>query len=294
MERNDIQKISSETANIPVYKQSAEYAIEHDELPAYRESFRVNMACRDALESAIHESYHDYCLDTGKAAAQVAAQFGMERVAYVLANTVRAFDHDGRISRDNKAWAQTVPVCTDADEWGHERSRYFLVSQVNPGLVNLLVSREAHNVITTGGVEIAVQEWADDEKTKPFENLSGVMPNTTVTKIAEVKNTGASDAWVRVKVEKNIKLQGEGTPDTGLVELTLNTADWTEKDGYYYYSKPLKPGEITAPIFTAVTFKPDMGNEYQNATATVDVSAQAVQTANNGDTVMDAKGWPNS
>lgn len=141
MERNDIQKISSETANIPVYKQSAEYAIEHDELPAYRESFRVNMACRDALESAIHESYHDYCLDTGKAAAQVAAQFGMERVAYVLANTVRAFDHDGRISRDNKAWAQTVPVCTDADEWGHERSRYFLVSQVNPGLVNLLVSR---------------------------------------------------------------------------------------------------------------------------------------------------------
>ena len=121
MERNDIQKISSETANIPVYKQSAEYAIEHDELPVYRESFRVNMACRDALESAIHESYHDYCLDTGKAAAQVAAQFGMERVAYVLANTVRAFDHDGRISRDNKVWAQTVPVCTDADEWVRSR-----------------------------------------------------------------------------------------------------------------------------------------------------------------------------
>lgn len=152
---------------------------------------------------------------------------------------------------------------------------------------------KAHNVITTGGVEIAVQEWADDEKTKPFENLSGVMPNTTVTKIAEVKNTGASDAWIRVKVEKSIQLQGEGTPDTSLVELTLNTTDWTEKDGYYY-SKPLKPGEVTTPIFTAVTFKPDMGNEYQNATATVDVSAQAVQTANNGATAMDAKGWPNS
>ena len=141
MERNDIKKTSSETANIPVYKQSAEYAIEHDELPAYRESFRVNMACRDALEKAIHESYHDNCLDAGKAAAQVAAQFGMERMAYVLANTVRVFDHDGRISRDNKAWAQTVPVCTDTDKWGDDRNRYFLVSQVNPGLVNLLVSR---------------------------------------------------------------------------------------------------------------------------------------------------------
>ena len=117
------------------------------------------------------------------------------------------------------------------------------------------------------------------------------MPNTTVTKIAEIKNTGASDAWVRVRVEKNIKLQGEGTPDTSLVELTLSSNHWTEKDGYYYYTKALKPGEVTAPIFTAVTFNADMGNEYQNATATVDVFAQAVQTANNGATVMDAQGW---
>lgn len=151
---------------------------------------------------------------------------------------------------------------------------------------------KAHNVLTTGGVEITVQEWADEEKTKPFEDLSGIMPGMTVTKIAEIKNTGASDAWVRVKVEKNIKLQGEGTPNTALVELKLNAADWTEKDGYYYYTKALKPGEVTAPIFTAVTFNATMGNEYQNATATVDVFAQAVQTANNGDTVMDAQGWP--
>ncbi len=153
---------------------------------------------------------------------------------------------------------------------------------------------KAHNVITTGGVEIAISEWADEERTIPFEDLTGVMPGATVTKIAEVKNTGASDVWVRVKVEKNIKLSGEGEPDTELVELELNTADWTEKDGYYYYTKALKPGETTAPVFTSVTFNAEMGNEYQNAAAMVDVSAQAVQTANNGDTVTDATGWPNS
>ena len=151
---------------------------------------------------------------------------------------------------------------------------------------------KAHNVITTGGVEIAVQEWADEEKQTPFEDVTGIMPGMTVTKIAEIKNTGASDAWVRVKVEKNIRLQGDGTPDTGLVELKLNTVDWTEKDGYYYYNKILKPGEATAPIFTAVSFAADMGDEYQNAAATVDVFAQAVQTANNGDTVLTAQGWP--
>lgn len=150
----------------------------------------------------------------------------------------------------------------------------------------------AHNVITTGGVEITVREWADEDRQTPFEDLTGIMPGMTVTKIAEIKNTGASDAWVRVKVEKSIQLQGEGTPDTGLVELALNTTDWTERDGYYYYNKALKPGEVTAPIFTAVTFNAAMGNEYQNAAATVDVFAQAVQTANNGDTVLNAQGWP--
>lgn len=151
----------------------------------------------------------------------------------------------------------------------------------------------AHNVITTGGVDITLQEWADEGKTKPFEDLTGIMPGMTVTKIAEIKNTGASEAWVRVKVEKNIRLAGEGEVNPDLVELALDTANWTEKDGYYYYKKALKPGEVTAPVFSAVTFNASMGNEYQNATATVDVYAQAVQTANNGETALNAQGWPN-
>lgn len=150
----------------------------------------------------------------------------------------------------------------------------------------------AHNVITTGGVDITLQEWADEGKKTPFEDLTGIMPGMTVTKIAEIKNTGASEAWVRVKVEKNIQLKGEGEVNPDLVELALDTANWTEKDGYYYYNKALKPGEVTAPVFSAVTFNASMGNEYQNATATVDVYAQAVQTANNGKTALNAQGWP--
>ena len=42
----------------------------------------------------------------------------------------------------------------------------------------------AHNVITTGGVGIAVQEWADEDKTQPFEDVTGIMPGMTVTKIS--------------------------------------------------------------------------------------------------------------
>lgn len=152
---------------------------------------------------------------------------------------------------------------------------------------------KAHNVITTGGVKIAVREWADEEKQTPFKDVTGILPGMTVTKIAEIRNTGASDAWIRVLITKNIQLAGDGTANVDLVGLDLNLDDWTKgKDGYLYYNKALKPGEVTAPLFTAVTFNAAMGNEYQNATATVDVAAEAVQTANNGDTVLDAQGWP--
>ena len=41
-----------------------------------------------------------------------------------------------------------------------------------------------------------------------------------------------------------------------------------------------------------MTFNTAMGNEYQNAAATVDVAAQAVQTANNGGSAAEAQGWP--
>lgn len=158
---------------------------------------------------------------------------------------------------------------------------------------------KAHNVITTGGVEIALQEWADAEKKIPFENMTGVMPGTTVTKIVDVKNTGASDAWVRVKVEKNIEL-GQGTeipgvdnPQEELVALDINTQDWQkDTDGFYRYKSVLKPGETTTPILRSVEFKPAMDNVYQNAQISVDISAQAVQYANNGTTVMAAQGWP--
>ena len=150
----------------------------------------------------------------------------------------------------------------------------------------------AHNVITTGAVAIELKEWADEAKTKPFENLDNVMPGTDATKIAEVKNTGESPAWIRVKLEKSITLKEGGEADLSLLGLDINTTGWTEKDGYYYYNEILQPGETTAPLFTKVTFDAKMGNEYQNAKAEIDLTAQAVQSANNGKTVMEAAGWP--
>lgn len=151
----------------------------------------------------------------------------------------------------------------------------------------------AHNVITTGGVEIELREWADADKETPFKDVSGVMPGAAVTKIVEVKNTGSAPAWVRVSVDKNVELaNGEVSPNDRFVELNINDKAWTKSGGYYYYNTALAAGKTTEPLFTTVTFDVTMNNAYQNSTATVDVYAQAVQTANNGETALTAAGWP--
>lgn len=126
--------------NTPVYKHTAAYAREHDELPLYRESNKTNIACKEAIEAAIRDNYHHNSLDVKSTCAQVGHKFNMERIAYVLANTVQQKDWDGRISPENKAWAKTIPVCQDSDAWGQNRNCYFVVDQAHPGLVNMFVT----------------------------------------------------------------------------------------------------------------------------------------------------------
>lgn len=155
----------------------------------------------------------------------------------------------------------------------------------------------AHNVITTGDIDIELQEWADEAKTTPFpaDGVSGVMPGTDVTKIVEVKNTGANAAYIRVKVDKEIVLSEgtEGTPDAALMKIDFDETYWTPgEDGFYYYRNALEPGAVTEPLFASVSFDSSMGNLYQNSTAKVDVTAYAVQVANNGDSAAEANGWP--
>lgn len=162
------------------------------------------------------------------------------------------------------------------------------------GMVAYFMSEDkAHSDIITGKVGIKLQEWADEARQTPFNNQTGIMPGMSVTKIAEAKNTGTADEWIRVRILKDIRLEGGGTPDLSLVEVDINLTDWIQgEDGFLYYKKILKPGEVTEPIFTTVTFNATMGNEYQNATANVFLLGHAVQTANNATVVTEVVGWP--
>ncbi len=130
---------------IPVYKYPAAYARENNELEQYRASYKANVACKEAIETAIRDNYHDNCLGK-EAVKQVADQFGYERMFYVLANTVQRKDWDGRISRDNKDWAKTIPVFEDKDYFGDDRRSSFEVDSCNPGLTDIFINRGAARI----------------------------------------------------------------------------------------------------------------------------------------------------
>ncbi|MDO5033718.1 MAG: SipW-dependent-type signal peptide-containing protein [Eubacteriales bacterium] len=160
----------------------------------------------------------------------------------------------------------------------------------------------AHNVITTGGVKIALVEKTKDpageEIDFPQEGIDGVMPGAEVSKIVSVKNTGQNEAWVRLKVDTQFKAE-DGTALSAEIEgvgpaLTFSVHEkWNlGADGFYYYKDPLPAGESTDTLFDKVIFAPEIGNAYQNCQADIVVSAQAVQTANNGSNVGEAAGWP--
>lgn len=163
----------------------------------------------------------------------------------------------------------------------------------------------AHNVVTTGGVNIEVIEQMKDGDTLvdfPQEGISDVMPGTSVSKIVQVKNTGKADAWIRVHVSMSIKsVDGSDLPlelENGTPAMTFKVMDgWVAgEDGYFYYKTPVAPEKLTDALFEEVLFDGAIGNEYQNCTANLVVGAQAVQSANNvipdGGDVTDIVGWP--
>ena len=158
----------------------------------------------------------------------------------------------------------------------------------------------ARNVITSGGIDIQIiEQQLEDGKLVDYpKEPIPVMPASTVSKIVSVKNTD-EPAWVRVIYTVKVldaagkKMDIPAEEQAKVIGIAPDTSKWTQKDGWWYYKAAVKTGETTSPLFEEVVFSgPYMDNKYQNCTVTVDVTAQAVQKANNGATVWEAKGWP--
>ncbi|WP_373249821.1 DUF3849 domain-containing protein [Mediterraneibacter gnavus] len=113
-ERLRLQEVSVEEKReqkgyLPVYQQTLQYAMEHGAADDYLDSRKLNIDCKKAIEETIREHFDGMRLSLEDSGG-VLEQFGMERVSYVLANTLRHLSEDGRFSRDNRVWADGIEV----------------------------------------------------------------------------------------------------------------------------------------------------------------------------------------
>ena len=162
----------------------------------------------------------------------------------------------------------------------------------------------AHNVLTMGNVRIALADKTivgGEEKdfNEVYPGGMPVMPASEASKVVYVVNSGDNPCYIRVSVEKAAK-DASGQPlDAGYAALDFDTENWLlGDDGYWYYKEEVAAGASTEPLFTHVAFDSQMGNDYMNSVFDVTVSAQAVQSENNGfdaqagQDVTDVAGWP--
>lgn len=123
-EKEQVENMVSVTPEI--YKRSVVYAREHGELDEYRASMRENIACKEGIEQAIRENFDGMHLNPD-AVKSVLEQFGAERAAYVLANTIQQKSWDGRFSKNNKEWAASIMMAEDMNTRGEDRRSAFVV-----------------------------------------------------------------------------------------------------------------------------------------------------------------------
>ena len=147
-------------------------------------------------------------------------------------------------------------------------------------------SATAVNVITSGSIRIAIveQQQNEDGTMAPYpEEAIPVMPGAEVSKIVTIRNEAEQEAWVRAKVTIAV-LDADGEPmevPERMIVLGGGDAAWKEKDGFFYYTKPLAGAAETESLFETVTFDAEaMDNTYQGCTVTVSVAAQALQVKN--------------
>lgn len=83
------------------YQYSLRYAVKYGEKDEWRESHKKNANVQE-LRTSNNENYEDNRLS--ECATAVIDCYGFDRVNFVLANTVKRLNEDGRISEQNKSW----------------------------------------------------------------------------------------------------------------------------------------------------------------------------------------------
>lgn len=151
----------------------------------------------------------------------------------------------------------------------------------------------ATNVVTTGGIEMAIRETTDGGNPFPKEGVY-IMPGDIVSKRVTVESLCSHPFYLRVKPVYGIDSEALSSEDC--FKLNVNDENWQLHEGWYYYTTAVLPGETTPEVFSHVEIVGDkVDTGYIGHTLTLTVVAQAVQSEHNPLTdgkVWTASGWP--
>lgn len=151
------------------------------------------------------------------------------------------------------------------------------------------VEGRTRNVITTGKVEISINETSPDKAgmitgtvTAQGIEFDNVLPGQTASKLVTIRND-AEPCWLRVRVGVSVEPEpDDGSDPAELIVPSINGNKWTKNGDYYYYDNVLNTGDVTEPaLFDSVLFAPEMGNAYVGSTVKLTVEAEAIQYKNN-------------
>ena len=177
---------------------------------------------------------------------------------------------------------------------------------VSGALAYLTDTDTATNKFTIGNVEIELQEPTWDEATDANTNdipdyAENLVPNASIAKDPQVKNTGLNDAYVYLKVtvpKANIvTAQADGTlvnegqaqatevflfeADAKWKEIISQRIEGTDVNTYvYYYDGVLAPNATTETIFDQVTFANVIEGQLESQNYQIDIEAYAIQADN--------------
>lgn len=231
-----------------VYPYSAAEAKQLGELDDWRASHKLNKECAEAIDRAVREGFDGMHLP-GDIAENACCEFGLERVRWVLANTVQHADWDGRYRPQNKKWAESVNIPRN-NQNGHTTE---FVLKSHPELVNGLVNQyrryydslglfdrshcesEAEGEIDyTGKIVVLDPNILKDEYKTPKDQLFfaesgfGCSPNSRGRKVFGHFLKGDEQAYYRRHEILGV-LKNEHLPDWAREKLNTQTADPAEE-----------------------------------------------------------------
>ena len=121
-------------SNVPVYAKSLSEARELDELEIYRASRKENHACANMIDAFIGKHYNGNSLDSESVLNDLLERYPIERIALVSAVNIADKNWDGRISNENRTWANAF-LEDYPDDVMRQKGEYYLTA--HPGLLNL-------------------------------------------------------------------------------------------------------------------------------------------------------------